>query len=451
MPSSLKKPPKQLLAEYFEFLRFPTITAEPGHEQAVRACADWLEAFLQQCGLQTEQWPTKRAPIVFAHDQRAGPQRRTLLIYCHYDVQPVDPLEAWITPPFEPTLRDGHIYARGAADDKGQCFYTLCALRAFLQDYGRLPINLKIVIEGEEESGSEGLHKVLQHKHEVLQADDLLIVDSGIPAPAQPAIALGARGIMTSTITLREGICDLHSGQCGGLALNPNRILAHLLASLHDAQGRVAIPGFYDHVVPIVSDEWHTLDTAFDDQAFESCYGFKPHGMAQGVDPVQANWLQPTCEINGIAGGYAGPGFKTVIPAQATAKISCRLVPKQDPHQIAQAFTRYLQQHVPKHIALDVTIHPGAGPGFRQSVHSPLACLLRACYSDVFKRPCTNILMGGSIPVVPDLMAASGAEALLIGTVLPTNRIHAPNEHFAWHSFEEGYQIIYRLFEKQMV
>ncbi|MBS0623584.1 MAG: M20/M25/M40 family metallo-hydrolase [Verrucomicrobia bacterium] len=442
---------KQIFDDFFTFLRFPSIATDSQYLQDVQDCASWLKAFIENCGLEVQQWDEQNIPTLLATDLRAGPHKKTLLLYAHYDVQPVDPLNLWTTPPFEPSLRDGNIYARGASDDKGQCFYTLCAIRDFIKHYGSLPINLKFLIEGEEESGSVGLSKLLKTKKESLQADHLLVVDSGMEKLDQPTLALGARGILTMTLKLIEGHGDMHSGHCGGLAINPNRALVQLLAKLHHENGRVAIEGFYDDVKDPTAEERAGLDCHFDLQAFEACHGFQPRGMEEGVDPITSNWFRPTLEINGLSGGYGGEGFKTVIPSVALAKLSCRLVPDQKPDKIAQLVTDFLKQHTPASLKLEIEIHPGAAPGFRRLPNSSLVQLVSQSYEDVFKAPCKKILMGGSIPIVPQLMEAAHAEVLLIGTALPTNCIHAPNEHFSTESFMKGYLTIFRLLELYQV
>jgi len=438
---------QSILDDYFTFLRFPSIATDPQHLSDVRACASWLKQWMMTCGLQVQSWHEDSIPVLLASDLRAGPHKKTLLLYAHYDVQPVDPLELWTTPPFEPSLREGCIYARGASDDKGQCFYTLCAIRDFLKQHGSLPFNLKFLIEGEEECGSEGLESLLKTHAHHLHAEDLLVVDSSLEAPEQPSITLGARGIISMTVTLTEGAADLHSGRFGGLAINPNKAMVQLLSKLHDATGKVAIEGFYDDVFPPSAEELAALSCEFDLTAFQDAHGFTPHGMEQGTSPLQANWFRPTLEINGISGGYAGPGFKTVIPAVTCAKLSCRLVPQQNPERIVKLLTQFLEKHASAHLKLEIAVHQGTAPGFRRPAHSPLVQLVSQSYSDIFEKPCKKILCGASIPIVPALAQASGAEPVLIGTALSTDRIHAPDEHFSLDSFKKGYLTIYRLLE----
>ncbi len=445
--AQFEKDKDKILTDYFTFLKFPTVATDPAHHKDVLACADWLTNYLKEIGLEVEQWETANAPVLFAHDLKAGPEKPTLLLYCHYDVQPVDPLNEWITPPFEPTIRDDAVYARGASDNKGQCFYTITALKYLLKELKQLPVNLKFVIEGEEESGSSGLSKILQDKKEALKADYLLIVDSGMDSLEEPAITLGARGIICLEMTLQESKIDLHSGMAGGLAYNPNRALAELLAKLHDADGKVAIDGFYDEVTEISDLEKKEISFNFDPEHFHKMFGFYPNGMEKGFSPTEAGWIRPTLEINGMRGGYTGPGFKTVIPAKASAKISCRLVPNQDPKKIAALVTDFLIKNTPKGMDLHVENLAGSGRGFRTDPQSKLANLLCQSYSDVFKKPCKKILIGGSVPISAELCEASEASLLLIGVALPGDHIHAPNEHFQLEGFKKGFLTICRTIE----
>ena len=438
---------ENILRDYFTFLRFATISADPAYAPEMLKCADWLQQYLSDMGLNVELWPSEKGPVVFASDLRAGPDKETLLLYCHYDVQPVDPLEEWTSPPFEPTLREGKVYARGASDNKGQCFYTITALKAFLKTFGQFPLNIKFMIEGAEESGSAGLPALIEEKKALLKADYLLIVDSGLSHPTTPAVTLGARGLVTLQATVKEGHFDLHSGFAGGLAYNPNRALVEMLAKLYDAQGRVAIPGFYDAVVEISPQEKQELSFDFDEEAFHKLFGFKPTGMERGVSPAEANTLRPTIEINGIWGGYIKAGFKTVIPAEACAKISCRLVPNQTPEKIAELVTDFLIQNTPPGLHTEVEIFSGNGRGFRTPAHSHIAKLMATSYSQVFEKPAQKILIGGTIPISIELSQAAQAEMVLVGVGLADDRIHAPNEHFGLDRFEKGFLTICRAIE----
>lgn len=442
-----EKEKQQNLADYFTFLRFKSIATDPAYKEEVQHCAHWLADYLKKSGLKVEIWDTGRAPSLFAHDLRAGPEKETLLIYCHYDVQPVDPLNEWITPPFEPTERGGEVYARGAADNKGQCFYTTLALKALLKTRDRLPVNIKFLIEGEEESGSVGLSQILESKKEALRADYLVIVDSGIESMETPAITLGARGLVCFQISLKEADYDLHSGQAGGIAYNPNRALAEMLVKLHDPDGKVTVPGFYDAVIELPQHEKEAISFDLDHERFQHMFGFKPSGREKGMSPHEAAWIRPTLEINGMWGGYTGAGFKTVIPSKAYAKISCRLVPNQDPAIIAQQVRDSLQQLTPKGMTLEIETIPGNGKGFRTDPQSRIVKLMSQSYTQVFSKPCKNILIGGSIPIAAELCSVAGAEMVLVGLGLPDDHIHAPNEHFGLNRLEKGYLTICQAIE----
>lgn len=437
----------EILRDYFAFLRFKSISTDPSYHQEVLACADWLSEQLQKIGLQVERWQGSGMPVLFATDLRAGPHKETLLLYCHYDVQPVDPLHLWTTPPFDPHIHNGKVFARGAADNKGQCFYTIRALKTLLEHLSTLPVNLKFLIEGEEESGSASLPELLREKKDKLKADHLLIVDAGMEAPDQPAVCLGARGLVCMTLSLKGSHFDLHSGTHGGIVYNPNRALVELLATLHDASGSVAIPGFYDEVVDVPQVEKSVFKLNFDEERFQKEFGALPTGMERGVSPFESSWLRPTLEINGLTGGYGGNGFKTVIPAQATAKISCRLVPQQDPKKIGELVKEFLLSRLPPGITAEVLTHPGSGKPFRASPHSRIAKVMTQAYTQVFQTPSSYILLGGSIPIAADLAQLAQAEIVLVGVGLPTDQIHAPDEHFDLKRFEQGYLSICRAIE----
>ncbi|MFZ0566130.1 MAG: dipeptidase [Chlamydiales bacterium] len=425
--------------DFFTFLRFKSISTDSSYLEESKKCADWLAQYLEQSGLNVEQWETCKVPVLFATDPFASQEKKTLLIYCHYDVQPIDPIEEWLSDPFEPTLRDGEIYARGASDNKGQCFYTIWALRILIKELGQLPVNIKFIIEGEEESGSTGLSRILNEKKEALKADYLLIVDCGLEKADTPAITLGARGLVLLELSVQEAPFDLHSGMMGGVAYNPNRALVEMLAKLHTETGRVAVEGFYDDVIEISEEERKHLSFNPKDQ---QDFGFEPTGMEKGFSPQEACWLRPTLEINGMSGGYAGPGFKTVIPAKAKAKISCRLVPNQDPYHVASLVRDFLIARTPKGLKTEIEIPASSGKGFRSSPNCYLAEIMAKSYSDVFQKPCQKTLTGGTIPIAVELGHIIEAEPILVGVALPGDRVHSPNEHFGIDRFEKGFLTI---------
>lgn len=435
---------EKAIEDYFAFLRFQSISSEPEYKEQVNACAAWLCGYLKKMDFTVKLWPTEGHSVIFASHLKAGPEKPTLLIYNHYDVQPVDPLEAWTSPPFEPTIKNGQVYARGAEDNKGQCFYTLLALKALLERDGTLPINIKLCIEGEEECGSHGLSTILKHKQQELEADYLAIVDLGMQKPLEPCITLGIRGITTMDVEVQGTKTDLHSGSNGGIAYNPIHALVKILSSLRDANGKVTVPGFYDDVEELSKKDKEQINFDFDAAEYEKTFGGKATGGEQNFTPLERAWIRPTIEINGISGGYSGTGFKTVIPAKASAKVSCRLVPHQNPRQVGQLVADYLTSQAPEGTSVNVHLHPGGGTAIRANPNSNVVQAFAKAYAEVFRAPCQFIFEGGSIPIVTELAKASGSDIVLLGLGLPDDQIHAPNEHFGLDRIENGFLILAR-------
>lgn len=438
---------EDLLQQYFTFLRFPSISSEPPYAKDVQNCAQWVKNFLQNIGFQTELWPTSGHPAIFASSLEAGPSQPTLLIYNHYDVQPVDPLELWETPPFEPTVRNGEVYARGAQDNKGQCFYTLCALKALREIHGKFPVNIKIVVEGEEECGSKGLAGVLSQHKQQLAADYLAVIDMGLPSKDIPAVTLGIRGLVAMEMTVTGSSTDMHSGSHGGIAYNPNRAIAELIASLYSPDGSVAVPGFYKNVKEVPKDILDNLYQDFDAEKYHQSFSAHPTGGESHLPPVQRATLRPTIEVNGLWGGYIGEGFKTVIPAKARAKISCRLVPDMEPYAIGKLVADYLQSKAPPGMHVEVKIIHGGGTAVRAEADSKVVKAFSDAYSEVFNKPCTYIFEGGSIPIITELSKASNSQVVLLGMGLAEDAIHAPNEHFGLDRIEQGFLVVARAIE----
>jgi acetylornithine deacetylase/succinyl-diaminopimelate desuccinylase-like protein len=431
---------KAILEDYFSFLKFPSISADPAFKKDVKNAARWVGDYLKEIGFSVELWEGKGHPVVFA-EHRAGKNRPTVLIYHHYDVQPVDPIEKWKSPPFEPELRDGYVYARGASDNKGQCFNTLTALKALFELCKEVDVNIKLFIEGEEECGSESALRMLKEKRDRLKADYLLVIDMGLPGKDQPAITIGLRGIVTMEVKCTNSKIDLHSGVMGGIVLNPNRALVQLLAKMWDEKGQVVIPGFYDDVTIPTKDELKEIDQHYDEPFLRNQFGIKAFQGEGEYSLWASNTIRPTLEINGICGGYTGPGFKTVIPSYASAKISCRLVPRQDPDKIVQCISKFLEANAPKGLEIEVTPDHG-GKAVRTSPHTQLAKLCSDAFSEVFGKPCKKVLNGASVPLVADLVEAVGGEVALMGVDLATNDIHAPNENFSLDQLEKGYLVL---------
>lgn len=429
------------LQEFFKFLSIPSISSEPAYKEDVRRCALFVQDKVKQLGFETELWETEGHPILFAKSPPiAG--KPTLLIYNHYDVQPVDPLELWETPPFSPVVKEGQVYARGAQDNKGQCFYVLEALRHIKESKGAFPLNIKLCIEGEEECGSASLNKIVASKAKELKADVLAIVDLGIPDLSTPALTMGTRGIVTFDIEISNASKDLHSGSHGGLAFNPIHALVKILAEARDKEGKITIPGFYDDIETFSDEERSKMLFNFDNDQYQKDFGTTATGGEQNLSPTLRNWLRPTLEINGINGGYTGSGFKTVIPAKASAKISCRIVPHQSPQKVSHLIKNYFEEKAPPGTKVIVHIHGEGGEAARASPDSKGVKAFAEAYTEVFGKPCQYIFEGASIPIIPKIAKASGASPVLLGLGLRTDNIHSPNEHIGLDRLEMGAKII---------
>ena len=432
--------------DFFAFLKFASISTDPTHKKDMLACAGWLQKYLETFGFQTELWETSGHPTLYGENLSAGPDCPTLLFYLHYDVQPVTPLEEWNSPPFEPTVKEGKVVARGAVDNKGQCFYTLTALKAFHALSKKLGINVKLCIEGEEEIGSEGLSGILDAKKEKLKADYFLVIDFDMLGEKQPAITLGMRGITTINISCRNSTVDLHSGSFGGFVVNPARALMRAVSVMWDDEGKVTIPGFYDKVKSFQKEELEEF--AWDVDPKELAAPFKVGAFAgeNGYSLLESNWIRPVLEINGMSSGYTGSGFKTIIPAKSMVKLSCRLVPDQDPKEILSLIADFLKKKLPA--GIDVELELGHGSrGMITSPHSKLAEMTAQAFEEVFQTSCKKVLCGATIPIVPELAKVSGAELVMTGVGLAEDGMHAPNESFGLERFEKGFLSIARIVE----
>lgn len=429
----------EIEADYYELLRFQTIGADPDHTGDCVACAEWIQVFLTKLGFVAELIQPDKAlpPLVFA--ERASTQsEQTVLVYGHYDVQPVDPLDLWETPPFEPTERNGRIYARGAQDDKGQWFSVLQGLRASIEHGDVLP-SIKIILEGQEESGSGVLAEAAYDLRKRLAADVLLVADTGKDASGRPAIVAGLRGVIHFTVTLRGSKYDLHSGQHGGVAPNPAQGMAALVASLHTATGAIAVEGFCDGIEDPTEAEFAlATEAGFDENAYVREIGVLPVGGERGVPAIVRNAFRPTVEINGIHGGYGGPGSKTVIPTHAIAKISCRLVPGQSPAHVWECLKVHFEQHCPRGLTLELTDLTGCEPGFRLPIDSPVMRIAHDLLNTFDSRGAVLTWEGASIPIVARLRDITGAAPLLVGFGMQEDRIHCPNESYSKEQFADG-------------
>ena len=431
--------------DYFELLRFETVGADPQRLRDCAACATWLKGWLAKLGFNATLVSEKfQPPVVFA--ERPGAEGApTAILYGHYDVQPPDPLDQWETPPFEPTEKpDGRVYCRGAQDDKGQFFSFLCGLRDMVESGKPLP-TMKIVLEGQEESGSGALFTLLERRsadaaaidlRKFLRADVLLVSDTSAAADLRPAIVAGLRGATHFTLRLSAASHDLHSGAYGGIAPNPAQGMCELLASLHAPDGSIAVPGFLDGIEPPTEEERRAAESAApSEDAYSRDIGCPPVGGEAGLTIAERNSFRPTIEVNGVHSGYGGPGSKTVIPSEAIAKLSIRFVQGQDPKRAMEAVEAHLKRHVPRGMRMSVEDVTGEAAGFRLPLASPLFRLAAHELEGLDPRGAVFQWDGASIPVVSKLREVSGAAPLLVGWGQPQDRIHSPNESYGRDQF----------------
>ncbi len=437
------------LAELCDWLRIPSISTLPQHKEDVERAADWLARKMTSAGLQNvETVPTGGHPIVYGDWLNAGNDAPTVLIYGHYDVQPVDPLELWTSPPFEPSVRGDDLFARGASDDKGQLFAHVAAVEALLATSGALPVNVKFLVEGEEEVGSQALAGYLPSETEKLAADVCLISDTHILAPDLPLIIYGLRGIWTGEIGVRGPAQDLHSGMFGGAVHNPNQALSTLLAALHDSDGRVAVPGFYEDVQPLTPSERTALaQVPYGDAELLEETGAPAAWGEEGYTITERIGARPTLEINGMWGGFIDEGFKTVIPAEARAKVSCRLVPNQDSSAIGPMIERFLQQIAPQ--TVEVSVHTlQHAPATVVPLDVPEMQAAARAYHRVFGAEPVFSREGGSIPIATVVQESLGIPILFMGFGLPDDNLHAPNEKLHLPNFYRGIRVGIALMEE---
>lgn len=431
-------------SDLFEWLRMPSIGTDSAYDQEVRQTADWLANKFIEMGLKTETIETCGHPLVYAESPKIE-GAPTVLIYGHYDVQPPDPLELWETPPFEPTVRNGNVYARGATDDKGQMITHVFGVESYLKTRGDLPVQVKFLIEGEEESGGSGLKAFLNGEYdtdvpvkEKIKADIAVISDCSQYAPGQPAITYGLKGITYYQLNLVGPNRDLHSGGFGGTVANPANVLCQMLAALIDDQGRVQIPGFYDSVQEVSQkerDQFASLD--FSEQEYMEELGVKALAGESGYTTLERRWARPTFDINGLWSGYQGEGAKTVLPAKAGAKFSCRLVPDQDPKVVQESVRTMLESICPPGIEMELIAVHGA-PGFVLSLDSPYMDAAAKAIEQGFGTKPVFVRSGGSIPVVNQFSAMLGIDTLLLGWGQDDDNLHSPNEKFSLADFHRG-------------
>jgi acetylornithine deacetylase/succinyl-diaminopimelate desuccinylase-like protein len=436
--------------ELIEFLRIPSISAQPEHATDVRRNAEHLASAARDAGFTTvEVVETEGHPAVYA-ERVVDPALPTVLVYGHHDVQPVDPLDEWVSPPFEPQVRDGRLHARGAVDDKGQVYMHLKAVEAHVRARGELPINLRLLVEGEEEVGSSHFEKLVDDLGDRLTADVAVVSDTGIFARGVPSLTVGLRGLAGVEVEVRGPSLDLHSGMFGGAVQNPIEALARMLASLKDpATGRVTVAGFYDDVVePTAAEREGYRSLPFDEEEFRATAGGISATVGEeGWSVLERRWVRPTLEINGIWGGYQGPGGKTIVPAHAGAKITCRLVPNQKPDVIAEQVADALLAATPPGVTTEASARGGGSPVITPADHPAVRAASRAMGA-VFGLQPVIIREGGSIPPVEVFQRVLGLQSVLVGTGLPDDQIHAPNEKFDLDHYAMGIRVLARLWDE---
>ena len=430
---------ERTLSQLLDFLRIPSVSADPAHAGDVRSAALWVADRLRDAGLAgVELLETGGHPAVYG-EWLGAPGRPTVLVYGHYDVQPPDPLDEWQSPPFVPDIRNDRIYARGASDDKGPVFIPIKVAEAFLATESRLPVNVKFLVEGEEEVGSAHLDDLIASCAEKLAADVVLSADGAMWRITEPSVTTGGRGIVCLNVEVRGADSDLHSGRHGGAVQNPLHALAALVAGLHREDGAVAVEGFYEGVEEPTTDERRQIEAlGFDEDLYCRSVGAPALYGENGYSTLERQWLRPTLEVNGLYGGYQGPGSKTVIPAVAQAKLSCRLVPGQDPETVLRQVARHLEAHTPRGVTVLCTPLPGGASAYRVDPRHPALTILR----ESLRRGCgtepVTVLMGGTVPIASTFRQVLGIDTLFFSFSTADEAFHAPNEFFRLSRFRQG-------------
>lgn len=438
---------KRFQDELFEFLRIPSVSAKSEHKQDTQKAAHWFADRAREVGMKVKVHETAGHPIVVAEWRDAGPNAPTVLIYGHYDVQPEEPLDLWDTPPFEPTIRDGKIYARGAVDDKGQVYVHVKAIEAHLKSNGKLPVNIVLVAEGEEETGSDNLMPFIEKNAAALKCDAIVISDTSMHSADQPSLDASLRGISYLEFWVDGPAQDLHSGVYGGGVMNPATALARIIASFHDDDGRVLVEGFYDDVDEAKVFRAALAKLPWADTDFQKETGSPELFGEKGFTTLERLLVRPTIEINGMLSGYTGEGAKTVLPAKAMAKVSARLVPNQDPAKIAELMKQHVAKHTPKGVTVRSSYIHG-GNAWRANVQGPLYEAGAAALEKAFGKKPVYSGSGGSIPIVPEFERVLQAPALLMGFGLPGENAHAPNEWMSVRNYEQGVVAAAELFNE---
>jgi acetylornithine deacetylase/succinyl-diaminopimelate desuccinylase-like protein len=438
---------EQHLTELCEFLRIPSVSAKSEHKPDIEKSAKWVADHLRAAGFKTvEIVPTSLHPLVYAESLEA-PGKPTILFYGHYDVQPAEPLELWTSPAFDPTARNGNLFGRGTADDKGQVHIHIKALESLFKVHGKFPINIKVLIEGEEEVGSVSLWDYVQSHKEKLKADALLVSDTSMLGKGVPSITYGLRGLNYYQIELIGPERDLHSGVYGGAVPNPLTVLTELFSKLHDKNYRISVPGFYDDVATVSAKERKALNTLpWKKKDFDRAVGAPEYVGEKGFTTVERLWIRPTLELNGIWGGYQGEGAKTVIPSKAYAKFSTRLVPNQKPQKIAKLVEKHIRKLLPKTVHCNFEVL-STGKPWVAAYHAPIFQVAQNALQKGFGKKAVFIREGGSIPFVTQMHDTFKVPCVLIGFGLPDENAHAPDEHIALENYYGGIKAIAHFYE----
>ncbi len=426
------------IEELKDFLKIPSISTLPENKDDINRCAEFVADKLNEAGMsKVKIFKTEGHPLVYG-EWLGAPGKPTVLIYGHYDVQPVDPIELWNNPPFEPVVKDGKIYARGATDDKGQAFMHIKSVEAFFKTEGSLPLNVKFIIEGEEEIGSESLETFINQNTDLLKCDAVLISDTALYDEGIPTLTYGLRGLSYFEVEITGPNRDLHSGTFGGAVGNPINILAKMIASLHDKNGHITIPHFYEDVARLTKKERDNFKALkFSDKKLAKELNVASLEGEKGFTTLERMWARPTLDCNGIIGGFTGKGAKTVIGAKATAKISMRLVPNQDPHKVARSFTKYIKSLAPKSVKIKIEDLHSAYPALTP-LNDPATVAASDAMAKAFCKKTVYMREGGSVPIVTVFGEKLKAPVVLMGLGLNTENLHSPNEHFNLKHFELG-------------
>ena len=429
---------EEFLARLIEFARIPSVSTDPAYKNGILQAADWVKAQLEDAGIASRIIQTQRHPVVYG-EWLFAPDAPTILVYGHYDVQPPDPLDKWVSKPFEPTIRNDRLYARGVSDDKGSMLLPILVAKAYIETQGKLPINVRFLFEGEEEIGSVSLKPLLQQHPDWFQADFVLSADGAMWRIDEPSITVASRGMMALEIHATGASKDLHSGRYGGAIANPLHAMANLLASLHDASGRVAVSGFYDHVIELSKDERDSIRiVSFDVEDYLSGIGVDAGFGEAGYSTLERLWSRPTLEVNGMWGGYQGPGSKSVIPNEAFAKITARLVANQDPDDICQKVIQHIKTQSLPGITLDIkTGKDGAAPYHIPSDHIGLQIAKQTLY-EIYRQEPIIVRMGGTLPIAPTFKELFGMDMVFFSFSTADEDFHASNEFFRIQRFYDG-------------